>query len=68
MRNRIFGAIGMLWGGWILFHRLSSGIHQADAGSSAFQAGYQTGQYLGLAFGAALVIAGLYFFFKKRKA
>ncbi len=68
MRNKIFGAIGIAWGGWILFRRLSSGMHHVDAGTAAYQAGYQTGQYLGLAFGALLFLAGLYFFFKKQKA
>lgn len=68
MRNRIIGAIGILWGGWILFHRISSGMHHADGGTSAYQAGYQTGQYLGVAFGAILFLVGLYFFFRKRKS
>lgn len=59
MRNKVFGAIGMVWGGLILLSRLlgSSG----DEGSAAYQAGSLTG----LVFGGLIFLAGLYTFLKK---
>ena len=55
MRNRIFGAIGFVWGGWILLNVLSGGMdHGADSA-------YRTGQYLGIALGALMFTAGLYY-------
>ena len=58
MRNRIFGAIGVLWGGAILVSKLISG-HLAS-GSGA----YASGQIAGLVFGVLLFVVGLYYLIK----
>jgi hypothetical protein len=58
MRNKIFGGIGIIWGGAILFHWLTS----SPTGSAAYQGG-QTGAAV---FGAVMFGAGLYYFFKKQ--
>lgn len=52
MRNRIFGTIGILWGGAILILFLLRGGPQ---GSGA----YAAGQYAALAFGTLMVLAGI---------
>ena len=59
MRNKISGAIGVVWGSLILFNGLVSHAQ----GSAA----YQGGQTAALVFGVLLVLAGLYYFFKKPK-
>lgn len=59
MRNKIFGGIGILWGGAILFRWLTLGI--SSGGSSE----YQAGQSIAVIFGALMLIAGLYYFFRK---
>lgn len=59
MRNKIFGGIGILWGGAIVLRWLISDT--SAAGSSAYQSG-QSGAVL---FGAIMLAAGLYYFFKK---
>jgi hypothetical protein len=51
-------AVGIIWGGAILFHWLTS----SPTGSSA----YQGGQPGAAVFGALMFGAGLYYFFKKR--
>lgn len=56
MRNKIFGGIGILWGGAILVRGLLVGT----SGSGS----YQSGQWVGFAIGALFLIAGLYTFFK----
>lgn len=56
MRNKIFGGIGILWGGAILLRGLLVGT----SGSGS----YQSGQWAGVAIGALFLIAGLYTFFK----
>lgn len=61
MRNKIFGGIGILWGGALLFRWLTSGGSQT--GSSA----YQTGQSTAVIFGALMFLVGLYTFFRKPK-
>ena len=58
MRNKIFGGIGIFWGGAILLRWLISGN---TAGSGA----YQSGQSAAVIFGAVMLAAGLYYFFKK---
>ena len=58
MRNKIFGAIGVIWGGAILFNWLTA---DAPTGSTA----YQGGQTAAVVFGGVLFLAGLYYFFKK---
>jgi hypothetical protein len=59
MRNKIFGGIGMLWGGGILVYSLMSA-----AGSSG-SAGYGSGGTGALFFGVLMAGAGAYTFFKK---
>ncbi len=59
MRNRIFGAIGVLWGGAILFRWLTSG--NPTGGSSAYQAG-QSGAVI---FGALMFAVGMYYVLRK---
>ena len=60
MRNKIFGAIGVLWGGGIVLNWFLS---SPSGGSEAYQAG-QSGAVV---FGALMFAAGLYYFFKKPK-
>ena len=60
MRNRIFGAIGVLWGGAVLIRSLLRGVPQ---GSGAYAAG-QTG---GMIFGGLLLIVGIYYLVKGDK-
>ena len=57
MRNRIFGGIGVLWGGAVLVSSLMKG---GPEGQGAYAAG-QTG---GMIFGGLLFVAGLYFLIK----
>lgn len=57
MRNRIVGAIGVIWGGAILLFGFLKG---APEGGGA----YAQGQGAGLVFGALLFMAGLYFLIK----
>ena len=58
MRNRILGAIGVLWGGGIL---VSAFLRDAPvAGSEAYAAGHSAG----LVFGALLFIVGGYYLFR----
>ncbi|MFV1985454.1 MAG: hypothetical protein ACC657_18035 [Thiohalomonadales bacterium] len=59
MRNKIFGGIGILWGGAILFNWLFSSSQAS--GNNA----YQSGQSFAVIFGSLLFIVGLYTFFKK---
>lgn len=61
VRNKIFGGIGILWGGAILVRWLMAGT---EAGNSA----YQTGQNSAVIFGALLLAVGAYYFFKKPPA
>jgi hypothetical protein len=62
MRNRILGAIGLVWGVLVLLGGLGS--DSVPGGNSAFQGGYTVGTYASLAFGAALAVAGLYYLVK----
>jgi len=57
MRNKIFGGIGMLWGGGILVRWFMVGT----SGSGA----YQTGQNGAVILGILMFIAGAYYFFIK---
>ena len=59
MRNKIFGGIGILWGGAVLFRWFTSST--PNGGSSA----YQAGQSVAVIFGALMLVAGLYYFFRK---
>ena len=58
MRNRIFGGIGVLWGGGLLVSKLISG--QLVSGSGA----YAGGQLAGLVFAILLFGVGLYYLIK----
>ena len=58
MRNRILGAIGVVWGGLILLRRLTSGPPVDGNGP------YASGQMIGLVFAALLVLVGLYYLVK----
>ncbi len=54
MRRKIFGVIGVVWGGALLINWMVSGT--PSSGSSA----YQSGQTIGLIFGVLLLVAGAY--------
>jgi hypothetical protein len=58
VRNRIFGAIGVLWGGGIL---VSAFFREVPQGASE---AYARGFNMGLAFGGLLLIIGAYYLFK----
>jgi hypothetical protein len=58
-KNRILGAIGVLWGGGMLLARLARG-----AGDAAANEAYAAGQMVGLIFGALLFLVGLYYLIK----
>lgn len=55
MRNRIMGAIGVIWGGGMLMK------YAADGAPSLGTGAYATGQWLALGFGALLLLVGLYY-------
>ena len=57
LRNRIFGALGVLWGGAILIRSYLIG---GPIGSGAFLAG----QIVALLFAALLVLVGAYYLAK----
>ena len=59
MRNKVYGIIGVLWGGAIVGRKLLTDT--PATGSSA----YQAGQMGAVVFGAILFLAGLYYLFKK---
>ncbi len=59
MRNKIFGGIGILWGGGMVGRWLFVGL------PSSGNAAYHAGQQAAVIFGGAMLIAGLYYFFKK---
>jgi hypothetical protein len=56
MRSRIFGAIGVVWGGVILVSGYVRGLHGNGA--------YAAGQMIGLAFGALLLLVGARYLLK----
>ena len=60
MRNRIFGAIGVVWGGAVLVSMFLKG---GPKGAGA----YGAGQVGGLVFGGLLFVVGLYFLVKGGK-
>ena len=68
MRNKIFGGIGILWGGVIVIRWMTADTPPASGGgSAAYNAGYAVGHFAGLLFGVVMLLAGLYYFFKKPK-
>jgi hypothetical protein len=58
MRNRILGAIGVLWGGFILLGRLTA--VRSIEGPGAYTAGH----IAGLIFAALLLVVGLFYLIK----
>ncbi|MGI9270807.1 MAG: hypothetical protein ACR2QT_03465 [Woeseiaceae bacterium] len=58
MRNKIFGGIGIFWGGAIIVRWFMS---DNSVGNSA----YQSGQNAAVLFGAVMLAAGIYYFMKK---
>jgi hypothetical protein len=58
-RNRIFGLIGVIWGGAILLSRLLGSTPPPGKGA------YGAGQAAGLVFAFLLLIVGAYYLFKK---
>jgi len=61
MRNRIFGAIGVIWGGGVLLSYFI-GARGAEGSNS-----YTGGQVTGLIFGGLLSVAGLFYLVKGSK-
>lgn len=59
MRNKIFGGIGIFWGGGLALRWLTAGT--PSGGSAAYHAGQSTAGV----FGILMLIAGLYYFFRK---
>ena len=59
MRNKIFGGIGVIWGGLIIANRVVNG------GATGASEAYQSGQNSAVIFGAVMFIVGLYYFLKK---
>jgi len=55
LRNRILGAIAVIWGSLILVGRLGGGDPVVGAGA------YAAGQMTGLVFAVLLVVVGLYY-------
>jgi len=55
LRNRILGAIGVVWGGLILLGRFASERPVEGTGS------YAGGQMIGLIFAVLLLLVGLYY-------
>ena len=60
MRDKIFGSIGVLWGGAIV---ISAFVRDLPQGSPE----YVRGQMMGFAFGALLFVVGAYYLLRRRK-
>jgi hypothetical protein len=56
MRNRILGAIGVIWGSSALYQALTKGV--SGDGS------YATGQRIGYLFGFLMLLVGAYYLLK----
>jgi hypothetical protein len=66
MRNKIFGGIGILWGGLMTAQWIFGTSPQASAdGATAYSASYAAGTGFAHVLGVLMLIAGLYYFFKK---
>lgn len=53
MRNRIFGTLAVVWGGFIVLnYAVGGGAGQGDEA-------YEMGQFVGLVLGAALLVFGV---------
>lgn len=64
MIRKILGAVGLLWGGAIIYKFVSAG-GMAATGTSAYAQGQQAGQMLGMVFAICLVLAGAYALFSE---
>lgn len=60
MRNKILGMIGVVWGWVIVVYVAAKGVSRSGS--------YATGTFIGLAFGIALLIAGVRTLTKHRRA
>jgi hypothetical protein len=60
MRDRIFGGIGIVWGGLVLINGLVAGAQGSGA--------YATGRSGGMVFGGLLLCTGLYYVLRKPPA
>ena len=60
MRNRIFGLIGVLWGGAIILFKL---LGQSPQGNP--DGAYASGQAVGFVVGAAMFLVGGYYLLKR---
>jgi hypothetical protein len=58
VRNKLFGTIGVIWGGAMLVSAYSRG---APEGEGAFAAG----QTIGIVFAVLLIVIGAYYFMKR---
>jgi len=58
LRNRIFGGIGVLWGGALLLSKLISGHGVSGSGA------YASGQIAGLILAILLFVVGLHYLIK----
>ena len=58
-KNRIFGLIGLIWGGGMILGKIL-GCSPGPGGGA-----YGAGQAAGLVFGGLLFVVGAYYFFKK---
>jgi hypothetical protein len=61
MRNRIWGLIGILWGGTIVLRRLFADSPSTDQGGA-----YGAGQIVGVMLGMVMVLIGCYYLLEKR--
>jgi len=62
LRNRILGAIAVIWGSLILMARLGGGDPVDGAGA------YAAGQMTGLVFAVVLVVVGLYYLIRSSRS
>lgn len=60
-RDRIFGLIGIIWGGAVILYRLFGSV---PAGAAE---GYTLGRNISFVLGVFMLILGLIFFFKRQK-
>ena len=60
MRNRILGAIAVVWGGFILVGRLAADRALDGAGAGAYAAGHMAG----VVFAVLLLVVGLFYLIK----
>ena len=58
MRNRIFGAIGVLWGGGLLLFQL------LGSGQAQGKGAYGAGQTSALIFGGLFLVVGMFYLVK----